>query len=138
MSTQTAAPGRSADAVDPPAGAASRFGVELCAWLAAPWAAAQWSWVAGVLVLVVLVALPATFNVPGDKHHGGRPVSGSVRIGIELVLMTAAVIGAVVVWPAWAVAGVGTMVAADVVVGLPRWTWLLRSTTTDNPGEDSR
>ena len=76
MSTQTAAPGRSADAVDSPAGAATRFGVELCAWIAAPWAAAHWSWIAAVLVLVVLVALPAAFNVPGDKHHGGRAVSG--------------------------------------------------------------
>jgi hypothetical protein len=83
-----------------------------------------------VLVLVVLVALPATFNVPGDKQHGGRAVSGPVRIGIELVLVAAAVIGAVLAWPAWAVAGVGILVAADLVVGLPRWAWLLRSTGT--------
>jgi hypothetical protein len=82
-----------------------------------------------VLVLAVLVALPATFNVPGDKHHGGRAVSGSVRIAIELVLVAAAVIGAVLAWPAWAVAGVGLLVVADLVVGLPRWAWLLRSTT---------
>jgi hypothetical protein len=129
MSTQTTATGRSADAVDSAAGAASRFAVELCAWVAAPWAAAEWSWAAGVLVLAVLVALPATFNVPGDKHHGGRAVSGSVRIAIELVLVAAAVIGAGLAWPAWAVAGVGLLVVADLVVGLPRWAWLIRSTT---------
>jgi hypothetical protein len=138
MSTQSATAGRSADAVDSPAGAATRFAVELCAWVAAPWAAAQWSWVAGVLVLVVLVALPATFNVPGDKHHGGRPVSGRVRIGIELVLVAAAVIGAVAAWPAWAVAGVGILVAADLVAGLPRWAWLLRSTVTTDDATRSR
>jgi len=134
MSTQTTTPGRSADAVDSPAGAATRFAVELCAWVAAPWAAAQWSWVAGALVLAVLVALPATFNVPGDKHHGGRAVSGRVRIGIELVLVAAAVVGAVLAWPAWAVAGVATLVVADLVVGLPRWAWLLRSTVTVDGG----
>jgi hypothetical protein len=134
MSTQTAAPGRSTDAVDSPAGAATRFAVELGAWVAAPWAAAQWSWVAGALVLVILVALPATFNVPGDKHHGGRAVSGRVRIGIELVLVAAAVFGAVLAWPAWAVAGVIVLVAADLVVGLPRWAWLLRSTATVEDG----
>jgi len=137
MSTQTAAPGRSADAVDSPTGAATRFAVELCAWTAAPWAAAQWSWAASVVVLVVLVGLAATFNVPGDKHHGGRAVSGPVRIGIELVLVAAAVIGAVLVWPAWAVAGVGFLVAADLVVGLPRWAWLLRSTGTVDDGTRS-
>jgi hypothetical protein len=136
MSTKTARPGRSTDAVDSPAGAATRFAVELCAWIAAPWAAAQWSWVVGLLVLVALVALPATFNVPGDKHHGGRAVSGPVRIGIELVLVAAAVLGAVLAWPAWAVAGVAILVAADLVVGRPRWAWLIRSTAA--AGRDTR
>ena len=133
MRTQTAT-GRSADAVDSPAGAATRFGVELCAWVAAPWALAHWSSAAGALVVIVLVALPATLNVPGDKHHGGRAVSGPVRIGIELVLVAAAVVGAVLAWPVWAVAGVGLLVAADLVVGLPRWAWLLRSTAAVDEG----
>jgi len=120
---------RRSDAVDPPAGAATRFAMEVVAWVAAPWAAAQWSWVLAVTVLVVLVVLPATFNVPGDKHHDGRPVSGPIRIGIELVLFTAAVIGAVLAWPVWAAVAIGALAVAAVVVGLPRWAWLLRSTT---------
>jgi hypothetical protein len=130
MSTQTAVLGRSPEAVDSPAGAATRFGVELTAWVAAPWAAASWSWVAAVLLLVVLVTLPATFNVPGDKHHGGHGVSGPVRIAIELVLVLAAVVGAGLAWPTWAAAAVVLLAVAYLVLGLPRWAWLLRSTAT--------
>ena len=108
MSTATAATAapatteRSPHAVDSPVGAATRAGVELVAWIAAPWALASWSWAAAVLLLVVLVALPATFNVPGDKRHAGHPVSGQVRIGIELLLTGAAVLGAWLAWPTWA------------------------------------
>jgi len=117
---------RSPDAVDSPAGAATRFGMELAAWVAAPWAAARWSWLLAVVVLVVLIAIPAVFNVPGDKHQAGRPVTGATRIAIELVLFTAAVIGAAVAWPSWAAAAVALLALVAVVVGLRRWRWLLR------------
>src|SRR4051812_35098257 len=123
MSTQTAATDRSPDAVDSPAGAATRFGIELTAWIAAPWAAAQWSWILATLLLVVLVALPATFNVPGDKHHGGRAVTGSVRIMIELLLGVAALLGAALAWPAWAAAAVAVLAVAFVLTSLARWDW---------------
>ncbi len=136
MSTATAASAapvtavRSPDAIDSPAGAATRAGVELVAWVAAPWALVAWSWAAAVLVLAVLVALPATFNVPGDKRHAGHPVSGRVRIGIELLLTGAAVLGAWLAWPLWAAAAVAVLAVAFLGLGLPRWRWLLRSTTS--------
>jgi hypothetical protein len=77
---------------------------------------------------VDLVALPATFNVPGDKHHVGHPVPGLVRIGIEPLLTGAAVLGAWLAWPAWAAAAVAVLAMVFFGLGLPRWRWLLRST----------
>lgn len=79
---------------------------------------------------MVLVALPATFNVPGDKRHAGHPVSGRVRIGIELLLTGAAVLGAWLAWPLWAAAAVAVLAVAFLGLGLPRWRWLLRSTSS--------
>src|SRR5438067_1099754 len=103
MTTEPGATGCSPHAVDSPLGATTRFLSELTAWVVAPWAASRVSWILAVVVLVVLVALPAAFNVPGDKHTvGGRAVGGPVRIGIELLLFAAAVVGASVVWPEWA------------------------------------
>jgi hypothetical protein len=100
--------------------------MEVVAWAAAPWAVVQWSWILAVVVLVVLVALPSVFNVPGDKNHVGRPVNGVTRIAIETVLFGAAVIGAAFAWPQWAAGLVGGLTIAAVMAGLPRWRWLSR------------
>lgn len=128
MRVETVTTGRSRDAVDPVAGAVTRAGVELVAWVAVPWAvAARGSWVAAALLLIVLVAVPATFNVPGDKHRDGRPVSGRVRIGIELLLTGAAVLGACFAWPVWAAVAVVALAFAFLALGVPRWRWLLQS-----------
>ena len=83
-----------------------------------------------MLLLVVLVALPATFNVPGDKGHVGHPVSGQVRIGIELLLTGAAVLGAWLAWPTWAGVAVAVLAAGVPRLSLPRWRWLLLSPAT--------
>jgi hypothetical protein len=129
MTTGPSTTGRSPDAVDNPLASATRFLSELSAWVAAPWAASRVSVLLAVVVLVVLVGLPATFNVPGDKHKvGGRAVSGPVRIGIELVLFAAAVTGAALAWPSWAAAAVAVVVAVAVVANLPRWRWLVATT----------
>jgi hypothetical protein len=122
-------PGRSPDAVDGPLASATRFLCELTAWVAGPWAAARVSELLAVAVLVVLVALPAAFNVPGDKHKvGARAVSGPVRIGIELLLFAAAVAGAALAWPGWAAAAVAVVVAVAVTSNVPRWRWLVATT----------
>src|SRR4051794_22126193 len=123
--TTAVSTGRSPHAVDSPAGAAGRAGVELVAWTAAPWALASWSWVAALLLLVALVWLPATFNVPGDKRHAAHAVSGRVRIGIELLLTAAAVLGAVLAWPGWAAFAVGALAVAFLTSSRARWRWLL-------------
>ena len=118
--------GRSPDAVDSGLGSATRFLTELTAWVAAPWAAARVSWLLAIAVLVVLVALPSVFNVPGDKHRvGGVAVPGAVRIGVELVLFGAAIAGAVIAWRTWAWLLVVALVAVTIVAQLKRWRWLL-------------
>ncbi|MHA6617410.1 hypothetical protein [Pseudonocardia sp. DLS-67] len=121
--------GRSPDAVDGALASATRFLSELAAWVAAPWAASRVSVVLAVVVLVVLLALPAAFNVPGDKHKiGGRAVSGPVRIGIELLLFASAVVGATLAWPEWAAVLVLLLVLAAAASNLPRWRWLVATT----------
>jgi hypothetical protein len=116
--------------VDNPVGATLRFLVELAAWVAAPWAVSRTSWLLAALVLVVLLLLPGVFNVPGDKHVAGRPVSGPVRIAIELVLMAAAVWGAWVAWPTWAAVAVSVVTVLALLANLPRWRWLAPRTGT--------
>jgi hypothetical protein len=129
MTTGPETTGRSPDAVDSPLGAATRFLSEFAAWVAAPWAASRVSVILAVVVFVVLVALPATCNVPGDKHKvGGRAVSGPVRIGIELLLFAAAVAGAALAWPGWVAAAVAVVVVVAVAANLPRWRWLVATT----------
>jgi hypothetical protein len=129
MTTGSSTAGRSPDAVDSPLASATRFLSELTAWVAAPWAASRVSVILAVVVLVVLVALPAAFNVPGDKHKvGGRAVSGPVRVGIELLLFTAAVAGAASAWPVWAAMAVAVLVVVAAVANLPRWRWLVATT----------
>jgi hypothetical protein len=121
--------GRSPNAVDSGLSSTTRFLTELTAWVAAPWAATHVHWLLAVLVLAVLVALPSTFNVPGDKHRTGVAVSGAVRIGIEVLLFASAVIGAAIAWPTWALVLVVVLVAVTTIAQLKRWRWLIASTS---------
>lgn len=103
-----------------------RFLVEIIAWIAGPWAAGRLlgGWAIPV-ALVLLLALPAVFSVPGDKHQVIRPVSGPVRFGIELLLGIVAIVAAWAVWPTWLTVAVTVVVVAANVTGLPRTRWLL-------------
>jgi len=111
---------------DTVASAGSRFGIELVAWTAGLWAAADigGSWWAAIPALVVLVGLPALFNTPGDKHSNGIATPGPVRIGIELFLLAVAMVGAWIVWPVWSAVAVSILGVAMVITGLPRYRWL--------------
>jgi hypothetical protein len=118
---------RAADAVDPPVGAASRFLVELVAWVSGPIAVGRDHRVLAVALFAVLVGLPAIFNVPGDKHQPAPvAVSGQVRIGVEVLLCTAAVIGSAFAFPLWATVVVIVLVVVMVATQIPRWRWLCR------------
>jgi hypothetical protein len=118
---------RAADAVDPPAGAASRFLVELVAWVSGPIAVGRDHRVLAVVLFGVLVGLPTVFNVPGDKHQPPPvAVSGPVRIGVELLLCAAAIIGSAFAFPIWATLLVVVLVLVMVATQVPRWRWLCR------------
>ncbi len=111
---------------DTPASAGSRFAIELVAWVAGPWAAAEVAGLAWVALpaLLVLVGLPAVFNTPGDKHTDGIATPGPIRIGIEVLLLAVAVGSAWIVWPPWAAIAAALLGIVMVVTGLPRYRWL--------------
>jgi hypothetical protein len=115
---------RDPNAVDNPVAATSRFLMEIAAWVAAPWALWDTSRVLAIVVLLVLLWLPGVYSVPGDKNFSGRPVSGPVRIAIELLLMAAAVWGAWSAWPDWAAITVSVVTGIALLTNLPRWRWL--------------
>jgi len=112
---------------DTAASSALRFAIEIIAWVAGPWAAAEITgsgWAIPV-ALVVLVGLPAVFNTPGDKKSDGIATPGPIRIVIEMLLLGVAVAGAFTVWPVWVAVLVVLIGLGMVVTGLPRYRWLL-------------
>ena len=117
-----------ANPVDTVLSSATRFGVELVAWVAGPLAvyAISGSPVLAIASLVVLVAAPALFNTPGDKRHEG-PVStpGPMRFALEVVLLLVAVLATAVVWPVPVLVLVIALATACVFSGIPRARWLL-------------
>ena len=108
------------------ASSATRFGIEIVAWVAGPWAVAHavGSWWPVPLALIVLVGLPALFNTPGDKTATGIATSGPVRIAIEMLLLVTAVGSALLVWPVWAAVIVMALGVALLLTGIPRYRWL--------------
>lgn len=111
---------------DTPAGAATRFLVELAAWgLGAAAAWQQGGWLLGLVVLAALVALPATFNARGDKAHEGVVVPGPVRQLIEALLGAVAVVSAAIVWGLPGALLLVGLVAVAAVAGRRRSVWLV-------------
>lgn len=111
---------------DTAASSASRFGIELVAWVAGPWAAAELTgsgW-AAVPALIILLGLPSVFNTPGDKNTTGVATPGPIRIGIEMLLLVVAVGSAWYVWPVWAAVAVTTLGVVLLATGMPRYRWL--------------
>lgn len=108
--------------------ATSRFGVELIAWIAGPWAAADITgsaW-AAIPAVLILLALPSVFSTPGDKHQVIVATPGGARLVIELLLHAVAIVGAWIVWPPWA-AMLSTLTAGiSLVSGMPRARWLAK------------
>jgi hypothetical protein len=103
-----------------------RFLIEIVAWVAGPWAIADVTgsgWLA-VPTLLVLFGLPALFNTPGDKASTVVATPGLLRILIEMVLLTAAVAGAWIVWPPWAAVIVSGIGLAMLITGGRRYRWL--------------
>lgn len=111
--------------VDTVSSASARFLVEVAAWILGPMAAFEvLGWPGAVATAVVLIAVPAVCNTPGDKQVTGLATPGPVRIAIEALLVVVA-IGA-----AWRVLGptfaIVVTLGAVAAAGLQwrRWRWL--------------
>ena len=116
---------------DTPITSGLRFLTELIAWVAGPWAL---SLVSGWLVLpavAVLVGLPSVFSTRNDKRQVVVGTPGPIRLGIELLLYSVALIAPWFVWPP-AVSGVAAGIAfVSLVAGIPRTMWLMRGAPID-------
>ena len=111
---------------DTPVSAGLRFFVEVIAWVAGPWAAAQLSPWLIVPVLILLVGLPAIFSTPGDKKQIVVATPGPLRVILELGLHAVAIAAPWVIWPVWLAGAATFVVAAALAAGIPRTLWLLR------------
>ncbi len=111
---------------DTAASSGTRFMIEVVAWVAGPWNAANLlgsGWFA-IPAAVALFALPALFNTPGDKATTGIPTPGPIRIAIEMLLLIVAGASAWTIWPIWAAIAVTAVGLALLFTGLPRYQWL--------------
>ena len=126
---ETNEPTVGANPLDTYASASSRFLIEIAAWVLGPWAVYELtqSWLLAIATLAVLFALPALFNVPGDKNISGFAVPGPIRIGIEMALLAVAIAGSLVVWPTWATACICLLGAGTIITGTPRYRGLVRA-----------
>ncbi|MHB9855512.1 hypothetical protein ACSYGO_40565 [Streptomyces krungchingensis] len=102
-----------------------RFATEIVAWVATPWALADYSWLLAVLSVVVLIGLPTVLSTPGDKANVIVAVPGPVTILLVLLQLAAAVVSSWVAWPLWAALVVSAMAAATLLAERPRWRWLI-------------
>jgi hypothetical protein len=113
--------------VDTPAGASTRFVVEVAAWVLGPWAVARaFGWIPAVVVLVVLVVATGSFNAAGDKRHEGVTVPGPVRLLVEAGLALVALAAAGYLWGVIGAVVLGALVVVAAVAGRRRNAWLLR------------
>ena len=98
---------------------------ELIAWISGPWALALVSNWLILPAIVVLVGLPSVFSTPNDKHKIIISTAGPVRVGLELVLYAVAVIAPWYVWPIHVSGIVTGFVVLSLVMGIPRFLWLI-------------
>ncbi|WP_412544193.1 hypothetical protein R8Z50_17370 [Longispora sp. K20-0274] len=101
-----------------------RFGTELVAWVATPWALVGYSIPLAVLSVLVLIGLPTVFATPGDKKQVLVAVPGYVTVGLVVLQLVAAVVSSWFAWPAPVAVAVSMLATATVVTELPRWRWL--------------
>ena len=111
---------------DTPVSAGLRFLVEVLAWVAGPWAAAEVSFWLVIPTIVVLIGLPAVFSTRGDKRQVLVPTPGPLRVVIELLLHAVAIATPWVVWPIPLAIATTIAVVAALLFGIRRLGWLVR------------
>ena len=82
-----------------------------------------------VLSVVVLIGLPTLFSTPGDKRNVIVAVPGAVTIALVLLQVVAAVVAAWAAWHVFAAVLVSVLAVVTVVLELPRWRWLVASSS---------
>jgi hypothetical protein len=113
--------------LDTPAGAATRFAVEVAAWVVVPWAVGRAvGWIPAPVALVAILAATGTFNAASDKRHEGVTVPGRARLALEAALGIGVVVAAGYLWGAVGAALIAALVVAAGVAGRRRSAWLLR------------
>ena len=111
---------------DTVASASLRFLSEIIAWVAGPWAIGLFSKWLVLPALIVLVALPAVFSTHNDKRNVVVSTPGPIRIVLELLLYSVAIVAPWFVWPA-ALSGLAAGIAvASLAAGIPRFLWLMK------------
>ncbi len=115
--------------------AASRFGIELVAWVAGPWAAADLlgTWLVTIPALAILVTLSEVFSTTGDKRHVVVTVPGRIRFLIEVILAVVVIASALLVWTVFGAVIVAIVAAVMFIAGAPRARWLLSNEPHDWP-----
>ena len=111
---------------DTPLSSMLRFGTEVVAWIAGPWAATLVSpWLA-VPVLVILIGLPSIFSTNGDKRTIIVNTPGPLRVLIELLQYAVAASAPWLVWSTPAATFATGIALTSLALGTPRLGWLLR------------
>jgi hypothetical protein len=131
---------RSDNPLDNLISASSRFLIEIVAWVAGPWAAADLAgtWLVTIPTLVVLLALPGVFSTIGDKRHVVVAVPGRVRLLIEIILAVIAVLSALIVWTYIGAVIVAVLVAMTFIAGNRRARWLFSNDPPSWPLPEKR
>jgi hypothetical protein len=112
--------------VDTVLSASTRFAVEVIAWVAGPWAAAEVSvWLIAPAAMV-LIGLPGVFSTVGDKRHVLLATPGPARVAIEWLLSAVAIGAPWLIWPEWLAAIAGGVTLLALAAGVTRMRWLLR------------
>lgn len=89
------------------------------------------AWVIAIGIPLVAAVAWGTFNVPGDRSRSGEapvPVSGRVRLGLELVFFATAV---ALFWAVDSMLAVvlGSLVVIHYGLSLDRIRWLLKNSS---------
>ena len=113
---------------------ALRFLSELIAWIAGPWAAANYSNWLVLPVLILLVGLPSVFSTTNDKKTVVVPIPGPIRVVLEFFLFSVAAVAPWYVWSPTISAVTAGIVVATILAGAPRIGWLLRGAPIQNKG----
>lgn len=110
---------------DDRAASALRFATELIAWVATPWALADYSWLLAAASVVALIGLPTLFSTRGDKANVIIAVPGWATVLLVLLQLAAAVISSWLAWPVWAALPATVLAVGTLVTERRRWQWLV-------------